>query len=301
MSILMFINLKGGVAKTTNAVAIAEFLAEAGNKVLVIDADHQCAAGELLLGENCFLRCEGQSKTLHDLLSAIVKDDYLVESFDQYIVPIPGAADGSWRSRLSVVPGSIRIDDFQQNYNGSRMLFSKNRDFLSTVNGRLLRFRNWLNKNYDYVIIDCPPSLPLQVQMLVKVADAYIVPSVPDKLSVRGVGYLLERLKRKHFTLPGLGMIWTLYREQNPLHGQMKHLVKSRKDIFKGFPDCFETVVPNSTAIVRAISLNCDSLIEKYTYPFASMYRALVGEIVDRCKKLDKAKRRQARRKLAGV
>lgn len=79
MSVLMFMNLKGGVAKTTNAVAIAEFLADAGNKVLVIDADHQCAAGELLLGEDRFERCDGRHETLHDLLSAIVKEDYLRE------------------------------------------------------------------------------------------------------------------------------------------------------------------------------------------------------------------------------
>jgi len=52
------LNLKGGVAKTTNTVAIAECLADQGKKVLVIDADHQCTASELLLGEDLLGRCE---------------------------------------------------------------------------------------------------------------------------------------------------------------------------------------------------------------------------------------------------
>ena len=60
MSILLFVNLKGGVAKTTNAVAVAECLADSGYRTLLIDADHQCMSGELLLGESRLLKCERQ-------------------------------------------------------------------------------------------------------------------------------------------------------------------------------------------------------------------------------------------------
>ena len=52
MPIIMFSNLKGGVAKTTNAVAVAECLAWRGHKTLVIDADHQCTASELLFASS---------------------------------------------------------------------------------------------------------------------------------------------------------------------------------------------------------------------------------------------------------
>ncbi len=72
MPVLMFINLKGGVAKTTNAVAVSEFLAEAGHRVLLIDADHQCAASELLLGESCLERCDFTRSTLHDLFNELL-------------------------------------------------------------------------------------------------------------------------------------------------------------------------------------------------------------------------------------
>ena len=50
MSILLLVNLKGGVAKTTNAVAMAECFAAEGYRTLLIDADHQCMAGEMVLG-----------------------------------------------------------------------------------------------------------------------------------------------------------------------------------------------------------------------------------------------------------
>jgi chromosome partitioning protein len=297
----LFSNLKGGVAKTTNAVAIAEFLAEAGNRVLVIDADHQCAAGELLLGEDRFLRCEGRGKTLHDLLSAIVKDEFHPDTFNQHVVPVVSDDDANWRSRLSVIPGSIRIDDFQQIYNGARKHYYSNDEFRTAVNRRLNLLRTWLAKNYDYVLIDCPPSLPLQVQMLVKVSGAYIVPSVPDKLSVRGAAYLVDRLRRKNIKLPGLGMLWSLYREANSVHRQMVIMERRRKDIFEGIPDAFKTIVPNATAIVKALESVEHSLNAKYTWPFANMYKSLVKEIEERCKKLPKTKRRQSRRKLASV
>src|SRR5688572_20145156 len=91
MPVLMFINIKGGVAKTTNAVAVSEFLAEAGNRVLLIDADHQCAAGELLLGEPRLDHCDSHWATLHDLLSEIVKEEFSAETLGDYVVPVESA------------------------------------------------------------------------------------------------------------------------------------------------------------------------------------------------------------------
>ena len=66
-SLLMFLSLKGGVAKTTNSVAVAEYLAERGNRVLVIDTDHQSGASAMLLGEDQLEALEESRKTLSDL------------------------------------------------------------------------------------------------------------------------------------------------------------------------------------------------------------------------------------------
>src|SRR5215475_9034883 len=85
MSIVMLINLKGGVAKTTSAVAIAECLASEGHRTLLIDADHQCMSGELLLGEDRQLRCERTGRSLHDLLAAMLDPEFKAAQFDYFV------------------------------------------------------------------------------------------------------------------------------------------------------------------------------------------------------------------------
>ncbi len=76
MSILLFVNLKGGVAKTTNAVAVTDCLADSGYRTLLIDADHQCMSGELLLGESRLLNCERRKLTLHDMLAGLLPKNW---------------------------------------------------------------------------------------------------------------------------------------------------------------------------------------------------------------------------------
>src|SRR4051812_26877180 len=128
MSILLFVNLKGGVAKTTNAVAVAECLADTGYRTLLIDADHQCMSGELQLGEGRLLNCERRKITLHDLLAAMLDDDFAPEQFPASVVP--GASDiGDGLERLSVMPCSIRIDDFSTNMAKARHGFKSTDEF----------------------------------------------------------------------------------------------------------------------------------------------------------------------------
>lgn len=282
MSVLMFVNIKGGVAKTTNSVAVSQFLAEAGNRVLLIDADHQCAAGELLLGESCLDRCERQLSTLHDLMSELVKGEFDSETLDNYVIPVESDYTATDEYDLSAIPCSLRIDDFQRNYNKAREEFRSSEEFRSVRDSHLRAFRSWLRANFDYTIIDCPPSLPLQVQMLVKVADAYIVPCIPDMLSIRGAQYLVDRLRRKNFKIPGLGTLWSLYREQVEVHRE-NSMASRRKDLFPGMPKAFDTIIPNTTAITRAMESADDSLNARYSSGIANRYRKLVGEIVERC------------------
>lgn len=283
MSVLMFINLKGGVAKTTNAVAVSEFLAEAGHRVLLIDADHQCAASELLLGESCLEHCDWTRSTLHDLFNEMLKYEFEGDTFANYVRPAQSFKTETVAGELSGLPSSLRIDEFHNVYNAARQNFRTNDEFHSVIVRRLRGFRKWLRSNFDYTIIDCPPSLPMQVQLLVKTADAYVVPCIPDKLSVRGSFYLVDRFRRKNFKLPGLGTIWTLYREQNSIHRDMIELADRRKEMFSDIPKVFDTVIPNATAIVRALESKDESLNVKYSHEIAGCYRRLVNEIVDRC------------------
>lgn len=121
MPIILFINLKGGVAKTATAVAIAECFAANGNKTLLIDADHQCAASELLIGADAVERADSRKhrKTLHDLLASMLSDEFETETIQQYLFA-NGSNIGGGLPSLSVLPCSLRIDDFQTNVSKAR-------------------------------------------------------------------------------------------------------------------------------------------------------------------------------------
>jgi chromosome partitioning protein len=283
MSILLFLNLKGGVAKTTNAVAIAECLADSGYRTLLIDADHQCMASELLLGESRMLKCEKKEITLHDLLAAMLDDEFKPEQMPCYAVK--NVSDiGGGLPNLSVIPCSMRIDEFSTNMAKARRGHRSNDEFLAMFRKRRKVLRKRLDTNYDFTIVDCPPSIALQVKFFLAVADAYIVPTIPDRLSVRGSFWLLDRIRRLGMKIEGLGTLWSLYREQNKIHRRFVEAAVKGVDPLNRLPKPFNTIIPNATAIAESAEAdrNPQSFTAKYTPPFAKLYRSLCEEIVQR-------------------
>ena len=284
MSIILFLNLKGGVAKTTNAVATAECLANQGFKTLLIDADHQCMASELTLGENRLLQCEKRRMTLHDLLASMLDDEFELENTSSFIERKASNIDDGL-DNLDVLPCSFRIDDFQTNMAKARRGYHSPDEFVKMLSSRRHRLRTWLNKNYDFTIVDCPPSLPLQIKFFLVTGEYFIVPSVPDRLSVRGSLYLLDRLKNLGIKrLEPLGVLWSLYRKQNAMHGRMMQHVADRIKPYDRLPEPFETVIPNSAAIADSTEPDHTpaSFTVKYSPKFAKLYRELCHEIIQR-------------------
>ena len=106
-----------------------------------------------------------------------------------------------------------------------------------------------LSKAYDFTIIDCPPSVALQVIFFLPIADSFIVPSVPDRLSVRGSMWLLDRIRRIGVKTPALGTLWSLYRQQNPMHKRVVEAASQGRKPYDQLPPPFRTVIPNAAAI----------------------------------------------------
>jgi chromosome partitioning protein len=283
VAIVMLINLKGGVAKTTSAVAIAEGLASAGHRTLLIDADHQCMAGELLLGEERQLRCERTKRNLHDLLGAMLDDEFSPDQFEGSITR-KASNIGGGLPRLAVLPCSIRIDDFSTNMARARRGHSSNDEFLRLLAKRRVQLRKWAEANFDFTLIDCPPSIALQVRFLLSVADSYIVPSIPDRLSVRGSLFLLDRIRSHGFKIAGLGTLWSLYRTQNALHRRIVEAAGRDQEVLKRLPKPFSTVIPNAAKIAEATEPGGKpaTFRQKYTPEFAKLFEALCAEIVQR-------------------
>jgi chromosome partitioning protein len=180
--VIAFANQKGGVAKTTSVVNIAAALQELGRRTLAVDLDPQGAL----------------------TYSYGIDPDELVETVNDVLVrrlPIEKVIVGR---EVDVVPANIDLAGAEA--------------ILLTKTGReyaLQRALRDVERDYDYVLIDCPPSLGILTINGLTAAGEVLIPLVCEALSHRGVGQLLETLEDiRHFTNPDLkvgGLIPTLY------------------------------------------------------------------------------------------
>ncbi|WP_404307275.1 ParA family protein [Neorhodopirellula lusitana] len=283
MPVLLMINLKGGVGKTASTVALAETMAECGQRVLVIDADHQSMAGELLAGQSRMLRAERSRTTLHDLFLAMADVDFDPKLLNKFVIGNASTV-GSAMSNLWTIPCSFRIDDFFSSVAKSNRIcrtYATERELQVGLGKRMPKVKKWLMQHFDYVLVDCPPSIAMQVKMFLRIADGYIIPSIPDQLSVRGSENLVKRIGKLNFKVPGIGTLWTLYRQQVALHREIV------KEPFAKLPTPFETVIPNATKLASAMTLNDAKMIPncdiKYGNEFASRYGVLTDELISHC------------------
>jgi chromosome partitioning protein len=171
MHILATYNIKGGVGKTATAVNLAEIAARDGSRVLVWDLDPQGAA-TFYFRVKAKVKGGGKGivKGTHDLADLARPTDY---------------------ERLDVVPA-----DFSYRNLDLRL------DAAKKPTQQLRRLLKPLAKGYDYVIIDCPPSISLLSEAVFEAADALLVPLIPTTLSLRTFKQLMtfrteKRLGRK--------------------------------------------------------------------------------------------------------
>lgn len=166
MNVIAFYNIKGGVGKTTAAVNIAYLSAEEGKRTLLWDLDPQGAA-------SFYLRCKPKLDTKAKKFVKGKKDlsEFINETdFDNlHLLP----ADFKHR-KLDIVLGDMKNSTGQ---------FSK-----------LLKS---IKKEYDVVILDCPPSVSLVTDNILEAADNVVVPVVPSPLSIRSVEQLQSELMKK--------------------------------------------------------------------------------------------------------
>ncbi len=284
MPLIMFLNLKGGVAKTTNAVAVAECFASRGKKVLLVDADHQAMAGELLLGSERLAYTEKNRQTLHDLLSFMLNDEFQPDTIHEYIAK-EASNIVEIRERLDSIPCSHRIDEFTTNMAKAKRGYQSNEEFLRRLNRLRNNFAQWCNRHYDYTLIDCPPTFVIQILFFLGCADYFIIPSIPDRLSVRGSLYLLERLRlRGYKRIQCLGTLWAMVRRQVATHLKIIEHEEKRTGEYAGMPKPFLTYIPNMSAIADAMDdwREYPSFHAKYQRKPSRFYHQLCEEIEER-------------------
>jgi chromosome partitioning protein len=183
-TILALVNNKGGVGKTTSAVSLAAGIAAEGNRVLLADLDAQGSAA-LSLG---IARTELSPGTAEVILDGL---------------PIKSGIRDSSVSGLDILPGSMKLASADL--------------VLSDVKGREVVLKAALSPiraDYDFTVLDCPPSLGLLTVNALTAADFFIIPMTPDYLALEGLVNLMEAVEKIRVgigrTAAPLGILLTL-------------------------------------------------------------------------------------------
>ena len=250
MPAIALMNLKGGVAKSTTAVALAECLAADACRTLFIDVDHQCTGSMMLAGEKAVVAADRAGRTGYDLLCHSVVHRELTGEQVRSCVMRGVSTIGGGLSHLDLLPCSPRMDDLQTNL--LKACVTHGGDLKSLFAPGRREMRRFVD-DYDYVLLDFPPSLSWPVQFFLAMVDGFVIPCVPDRLSVRGSRYLMRRLEQGgHTKLEPLGLLWTLVRGNVRTHGDIVAAAAARQPPYDQLPPPFETIIPHAAAIADA-------------------------------------------------
>ena len=253
--LLAVCNQKGGVGKTTTAVNMATALAAVGKRVCLIDLDPQ---GNATTGLG--VKRSDIKRSAYDLLF-----DADINAADLTVATkVPG---------LYVLPSSIHLSGAE-----IELVTTKNREY---------RLRDALRKPlpFDYVILDCPPSLSLVTLNALVAVDAVVVPLQCEFYALEGLSHLVKTIDRvkAHFN-PKLdihGVLLTMYDPRNRLSGAVAD------DVREFFGDkVYKTVIPRNVRLSEAPSYGLPAIVYDMKCAGSQSYIALASEIIKREKAL---------------
>ena len=257
--IISLVNQKGGVGKTTSAINLATYLADAGKFVLLVDLDPQ---GNASSGLGIDVR-NVEKSLYHSMIIGEHPSKVIIrnKSFGHDLIPASQDLAGA----------------------GIEMVHMDNREY------RLYNVLREIRTNYDYIIIDSPPSLGLLTINGLVASDEVIVPVQTEYFALEGLSQLLNTINLvKENLQPDLkimGALLTMYDKRNRLSRQV---IKEVQDHFPGY--VFDSIIPRSVRLAEAPGfgksiLNFDSFSKG-----ARSYKNLAREIIEMDKQEQKKK-----------
>jgi chromosome partitioning protein len=247
--IYVFVNQKGGVGKTTSAVNIGAYLAEEGKSVLLVDFDSQA---NLSSGTGIYPPKPG----VYELLSGSAP---LEKTLRDTVVP-----------NLKVIPASIDLSGA-----AVELIEQKDRDLF------LKKALEPVRQDYDYILIDCPPSLGVLTLNGMAAADAVLIPMQCEYFAMEGLSLLLQTIKRIQKSLnPPLdigGIFFTMY---DPRTRLAQDVVKQVSAYFK--QKVFSTIIPRNIRLSEAPSHGLPISIYDPHCAGARAYQSLAREVISR-------------------
>ena len=245
-------NQKGGVGKTTTAINVATSIAQAGHRVLLVDVDPQ---GNLTSG----VGLKGQRAAGGTVYEALLSD----APAGQFVLP-------TVVENLSLMPAD-------RNLTGAEIELVS----IAERERRLQRVLEALRADFDYMFIDCPPSLGLLTLNALVAADAVLIPLHCEYFALEGLAELVGTMRRVRGALnPALdieGVLLTMYDERTNL-GQL--VARDVREFFK--EKVFNTIIPRNVRLGEAPSHGMPAVLYDAKSRGAAAYVALAKEMLAR-------------------
>ncbi len=260
--VLVLANQKGGVGKTTTAINLGTALAAVGEDVLVIDLDPQGNASTGLGVDR-----KSRAVSTYDVL---LGESSLADAIVETVVP-----------RLAIAPSTLDLLGVELEIAGDKdRAFRLKRALAELVTAELHE-----GKRYDYVLIDCPPSLNLLTINALASADAVVVPLQCEFFALEGLSQLLSTVEQVTRTLNPKqsihGVVLTMYDPRNNLATQVAADVRR----FMG-DKVYETMIPRNVRVSEAPSHGKPVLLYDLKCQGSQAYLRLASEVIQREKRL---------------
>lgn len=247
--IVSLVNQKGGVGKTTTAVSLAVALGRRGQRVLLIDLDPQANATSAL-----GVTGSEQPGTYDAILDEVPMADCIVRVEEEAVDLVPSSAELSG-AEVELVPVLAR-------------------------ERRLTNAIYPIRDRYDWILIDCPPSLGLLTINALTASDSVIIPVQCEYMALEGLSRLMETLDLVKRSLnPGLhvlGLILTMFDGRTRLAQQVVDEVRGH------FPQTFATIIPRSVRLSEAPSHGQSIFRYDQGGRSATAYDAVASELLER-------------------